>query len=110
MLRDKEVLSNPVEKAHEQIIVKIGSTDVSIKEIEGPIVIGNLDQYDAEKIQGDAVVNDYEASSSTSAPKNFQPTWCSWGLSKTQRRKLQHAHCKKLRQEGLAKMGEDQGR
>jgi hypothetical protein len=50
MSRDKEVLTNPVEKAHEQIIIKIGYTDVSIKEIEGPIVIDNLDQSDAERL------------------------------------------------------------
>jgi hypothetical protein len=61
VLRDTEVLTNPLEKAHEQIIIKIGYTDVSIKEIEGPIVIGNLDQSDVDKIPGDIVVNDYEA-------------------------------------------------
>jgi hypothetical protein len=42
VLRDKEVLTNPIEKADEQIIIKIGSADVPIKEIEGPIVISNL--------------------------------------------------------------------
>ena len=50
VLRDKEVLINPIEKADEQIIIKIGSADAPIKESEGPTVIGNLDQSDVEKI------------------------------------------------------------
>ena len=73
---------------------------------EGPIVIDNLDQSDLEKISRGTTANDHNAQSSTSAPENFQPTCCPSGLSRTQRRKLQHAHCKKLKQEGLTKMGE----
>jgi hypothetical protein len=89
---DKEVLCNPIEKAYEHIIIKIGSADVLIKEIEGSIVISNLDQYDAGE--------------NMSALENSQPPWCPSGLLKTQKRKLQRAHCKKLKQEGLANMGE----
>jgi hypothetical protein len=50
VLRDKEVLINPIEKVDEQIIIKIDSTSVPIKGIEGPIVISNLDQFGVEKI------------------------------------------------------------
>jgi hypothetical protein len=64
---------------------------VSIKEVEGPIVVGNLDQSDVEEILVGAVANNKEAESSESAYENFQPTWCRSGLSKTQRLKLQHA-------------------
>ena len=107
MLRDMEVLANPVEKSDEQIIIKISSVDVPIKEIEGPIVIGNLDQFDAEKISRGIVVNDHKAHSSTSALENFQPTWCPLGLLRMQRCKLQRARCNKIKQEELAKMGEE---
>ena len=107
MLRDMEVLANPVEKSDEQIIIKISSVDVPIKEIEGPIVLGNLDQFDAEKISRGIVVNDHKAHSSTSALENFQPTWCPSGLSRTQKRKLQRARCKKLKEEGLTKVGKE---
>jgi len=44
VLRDKKVLTDPIEKDDEQIIIKISSTDAPIKESEGPIVIDNLDQ------------------------------------------------------------------
>jgi hypothetical protein len=64
---------------------------VSIKEVEGPIVVGNLDQSDVEEILVGAVANNNEAESSESAYENFQPTWCPSGLSKTQRLKLHHA-------------------
>ena len=101
MLRDKKFLTNPIEKADEQIIIKIVSADVPIKEIEGPIVIDNLDQSKAEKIsKGDV---DQEAWNNTSAPESFQPAWCPSGLLRTQKRKLQCARCLKLKQEGLAK-------
>ena len=43
VLRNKEVLTNPIGKADEQIIIKIVSAYFSIKESEGPIVIDNLD-------------------------------------------------------------------
>jgi hypothetical protein len=49
VLRDKEVLINPIEKADEQIIMKIGSADASINESEGPIIIDNLDQSEVKK-------------------------------------------------------------
>ena len=98
MLRDKKFLTNHIEKANEQIVIKIGSVDVLIKEIEGPIVINNLDQPKAEKISKGVV--DQEAQNNTSALKSFQPTWCPSGLSRTQKRKLQRA-----KQEGLANMG-----
>jgi hypothetical protein len=50
VLTNKKVLTNPIGKADEQIIIKIGSADAPIKESEGPIVIDNLDQSDVEKI------------------------------------------------------------
>ena len=101
MLRDKKFLTNVIEKADKQIIIKIGSADVPIKEIEGSIVIDNLDQSEAEKISKGAI--DQEAWNNTSTPKSSQPTWCPSGLSRTQKCKLQCARCIKLKQEGLAK-------
>ena len=56
-----EVLANPVEKSGEQIIIKISSVDVPIKEIEGPIVISNLDQSDQKKTSKVIVATDHEA-------------------------------------------------
>jgi hypothetical protein len=60
-------------------------------EVEGPIVVGNLDQSDVEEILVGAVANNNETESSESAYENFQPTWCPSSLSKMQRLKLQHA-------------------
>ena len=40
--REKEVLVDPVKKGNEIVTIKICSADIPIKEIEGPIVIGNL--------------------------------------------------------------------
>ena len=71
MLRDKKVLTNPIEKANEQIIIKISSTDAPIKESEGPIVIDNLDQFDVEKISRGIAANDHDAQSSISVAENF---------------------------------------
>jgi hypothetical protein len=106
VLRDKEVLTDPIEKADEQIIIKISLADVLIKEIKGPFVISNLDQSIMEKITEVIVANDHNRSS-TLALENFQVTWCPSSLLKTQRRKLQRARYRKLKQEGLAKMGEE---
>ena len=61
VLRDKEVLTNPIRKADEQIIIKIGSADAPITESEGPIVIDNLDQSDVEKISRGPTTNDHDA-------------------------------------------------
>jgi hypothetical protein len=96
VLRDKKVLINPTRKADEQIVIKIGPAGAPIKESEGPIVIDNLDQSNVEKISKGADVNNHEARISTSALKNFQPTWCPLGLSRTQKHKLEHARCKKF--------------
>ena len=61
VLRDKEALTNPIRKADEQIIIKIGSADAPITESEGPIVIDNLDQSDVEKILRGTTNNDHKA-------------------------------------------------
>ena len=71
MLRDKKVLTNPIEKSDEQIIIKISSVDAPIKESEGPIVIDNLDQFDVEKISRGIAANDHDAQSSISVAENF---------------------------------------
>jgi hypothetical protein len=105
MLRDKKVLINPTRNIDEQIVIKIGPVGAPIKESERPIVIDNLDQSNMEKISKGADVNNHEAWISTSALENFQPTWCPSGLSRTQKRKLQRARCKKFKEEGLTKMG-----
>jgi hypothetical protein len=83
VLRDKKVLTNSIEKADEQIIIKINSIGVPIKQIEGPIVIDNLDQSNAEKTSKGVVANDHEAQNNSSAPENSQPTRCPSGLSRT---------------------------
>jgi len=106
VLRDKEVLINPTRKADEQIVIKISPAGAPIKEI-GPIVIDNMYHSDVEKISKGDDVNNHEARISTSALENFQPAWCPSGLSRTQKRKLQRARCKKLKQEELAKFGEE---
>jgi hypothetical protein len=81
------------------VLVKLANQvqqkDAPIKESEGPIIIDNIDPP----------ANDHDAQSSISTPKNFQPTWCPSGLSRTQKHKLQRAHCKKFKEEGLTKMG-----
>jgi hypothetical protein len=105
VLRDKKVLINPTRKADEQIVIKIGPTIAPIKESEGPIVIDNLDQSNVEKISKGADVNNHEAQISTTDLENFQPTWFPLGLLRTQKHKLQHAHCMKLKEEGLIKIG-----
>jgi len=105
VLRDKKVLTNPIDKDDEQIIIKISSADAPIKETKGPIVIDNLDQSNVEKISSGIATKDDDAQSSISAPENLQPTWCPLGLSRTLKRKLQRARYKKLKQEGLANMG-----
>jgi hypothetical protein len=105
VLRDKKVLINPIRKADEQIVIKIDLAGAPIKESEGPIVIDNLDQSDVEKISNGADVDNHEARISTSALENFQPTWFPSGLSRTEKRKLQRARCKKFKKEGLTKMG-----
>ena len=107
MLRDKKFLTNPIEKVDEQIIIKIGSANVPIKEIEGPIIISNLDQSDQKKTSKVIVATDHEAQNNSSALANSQPTWCPLGLSRAQRHKLQRSWCKKLKQEELAKFGEE---
>ena len=71
VLRDKKVLTDPIEKDDEQIIIKISSVDAPIKESEGSIVIDNLDQFDVEKISRGIVANDHDAQSSISSPENF---------------------------------------
>jgi len=105
VLRDKKVLTNPIENTDEQIINKISSADAPIKKSEGPIVIDNLDQSNVEKISTGIAAKDDDAQSSILAPENFQPTWCPSGLSRTLKRKLQCARYKKLKQEGLANTG-----
>jgi hypothetical protein len=59
-----------------------------------------------EKISKGVVVTDHESQNSMSALENSRPPWCPLGLLKTQKHKLQRAHSKKLKQEGLANMGE----
>jgi len=71
VLRDKKVLTDPIEKDDEQIIIKISSVDAPIKESEGPIVIDNLDQFDVEKISRGIAANDHDAQSSISVAENF---------------------------------------
>jgi hypothetical protein len=105
VLRDKKVLINRTGKADEQIVIKIGPASTPIKESEGLIAIDNLGQSNVEKISKGADVNNHEARISTLALENFQPTWCPSGLSRAQKRKLQHARCKKFKEEGLTKMG-----
>ena len=61
VLRDKKVLTNPIDKDDEQIIIKISSADAPIKETKGPIVIDNLDQSDVEKISRSTAANDHDA-------------------------------------------------
>jgi hypothetical protein len=102
---DTKVLINPTRKADEQIVIKIDPAGAPIKESEVPIVIDNLDQSNVEKISKGADVNNHEAQIRTSALENFKPTWCPLGLSRTQKRKLQRARCKKFKEEGLTKMG-----
>jgi hypothetical protein len=104
VLRDKEVLTNPIGKAGEQIIIKMGSVDFSIKESEGPTIIDNLDQFDVEKISRGSVINDDDGESSTSARKNIQLIWCPLGFSRTQRHKLQCACYKKLKLERASRL------
>jgi len=70
-LRVKEVLTHPIRKADEQIVIKFGSVDAPIKESEGPIVIDNLDQFDVEKISRGIAANDHDAQSSISVAENF---------------------------------------
>ena len=71
VLRDKKVLTDPIEKDDEQIIIKISSADAPIKKSEGPIVIDNLDQFDVEKISRGIAANDHDAQSSISVAENF---------------------------------------
>ena len=73
-----------MEKDDKQVTMKISSADVPIKEIEGPIVISDLDQSDLGEISVGVVANDHESPNSKSASENFQHTWCPLGLSKVQ--------------------------
>ena len=96
--------ARPIKLVLVKLANQVQQKNAPIKESEGPIVIDNLDQSDVEKISKSTAANDHDAQSSTSAPENFQSTWCPLGLSRTQKRKLQRARYKKLKQEGLANM------
>ena len=105
--QSRSTKAGPIKPVLVKLANQVQQKDAPIKESEGPIVIDNLDQSDVEKISKGADVNNHEARISISALENFQPTWCPSGLSRTQKRKLQRARCKKHKEEGLTKAGKE---
>lgn len=73
--------------------------NVSLNEIDEPIVVLNLAQSSMQKERVGIAANKDEAERSKLDSKYFQPRWCPSGLTKTQQRKLHCARCKKIKQE-----------
>jgi hypothetical protein len=77
-----------LERTTGQDIIQIGSMDVPIGEDgKRPIVPNNKVVTSTPEL---VAANDHEASGSSSNSKYFLTRWCPPGLTRTQRRKLQH--------------------
>jgi len=73
-------------KADDEVQICNIKVDVSVASTR-PMV---FDKSVNPPVQRPIMDNDHEASSSNSTSKYFQPRWCPPGLTRTQRRKLQH--------------------
>jgi hypothetical protein len=69
-------------------VIQIGDINLVVKDVgKLPIVIGDpVNPF----VQKSVMANDHEASSINPLEKYFQPRWCPPGLTRTQKRKLQH--------------------
>lgn len=79
--RDNEGPAAPIKKATKEVFVKIGSMDVLVKEIEGPIVIVKAAQSIMKRAPFSVTANDHEIGSSKSVSKYFQLKCCPKGLT-----------------------------
>ena len=52
--------------------------------------------------------NDHQAGSSSSASKHFRPRWCPPGLTRTQKRKLQHLRVQEKKEQEIQKLRDKQ--
>ena len=95
-VRKKEVPTTPMKVIIKQTYLTTSSMEVSVNEIDEPVVIKSLAQSAMKKVEIGVVAND-EVESSNLDSKYFQLRWCPLGLTKTQRRKLQRAHCNKTK-------------
>jgi hypothetical protein len=94
------------ERTTGQDIIQIGSMDVPIGEdAKRPIVPNNKVVTSTPGVF--AAANDHEASGSGSNSKYFLPRWCPLGLTRTQRRKLQHLRFQEKREKELEKQRDE---
>src|SRR6185437_4415594 len=90
------------EKTKADDVLHIGNIKVVVNDAgTRPMVFGKSVN---PSIQRPIMANDREASSSSSTSKYFQPRWCPPGLTRTQRRKLQHLRTQEKKEREEEKM------
>jgi hypothetical protein len=89
-----------------QDIIQIGSMEVPIAENGKRLIVPN-NKVVTSTLGMFAAANDHEASGSGSNFKYFLPRWCPPGLTRTQRRKLQHLRFQEKREKELEKQRDE---
>ena len=94
------------EKIIADAVMQIGNIKVAVTESgTRPMVLGK--SVDTS-VQRPIMADDHEASSSTTTSKYFQPRWCPPGLTRTQRRKLQHLRCQEKKEQKFKRLKDKQ--
>lgn len=101
-----EALILQSKQTNEPKCIKINFTNVMVKEIDGLIVICNIASSDVKEALVGAAINNGEAGTRKIASKWCQLKWCPSGLNKTERQKLQHSQCNKLKCVAIEKQRE----
>ena len=99
----KEVQSTTdSEKIKADAVMQIGNIKVVVTESgTRPMVLGK--SVDTS-VQRPIMADDHEASSSTTTSRYFQLRWCSSGLTRTQKRKLQRLRCQEKKGHEVEKL------
>ena len=99
------------EKTIADDVVQISDVKMVINDVsKRPMVFGKSVN---PSVQRSIMANDHKASSgkassSSSASKYFQPRWCPSGLTRTQKRKLQHLRFQEKKEQEIMKLKDKQ--
>ena len=95
-----------LEKVKADAVIQIGDIKVAVEDVsKRPMVSGKLVNC---PVQRPIMANDRKASSSSSMSKYFQPRWCPLGLTRTQKRKLQHLRAQEKKEKEIEKLRDKQ--